>query len=231
MFVIELAGVRIGIKNRYPFIERQCASYLAEDGDVDFFVEATPAELAAEAQNGSYSDGYCESICVYRQICEKIAAHNVFLMHASVIEVGGFAYAFCARSGVGKTTHSRLWLKNIEGARILNGDKPLFRVERDGGITAFGTPWNGKENMGENISAPLAAVCFLERGEKNEIREAQAQEILPRMAQQFYLRGDRASVDSRLAMLNVLIGAVPYYVLRCTISDEAALVAYGAMKK
>ncbi len=231
MFVISLAGVRVGIDNRYPFVERQCRAYLTDGDGADFTVRVTEEEIREESAHGNFSDGYCESICVYRRICEEIAAYNVFLMHCSVIEVDGFAYAFLARSGVGKSTHTRLWIKNIPHARVLNGDKPLFRVEEDGSITAFGTPWNGKENWGENISAPLAAACFLERGEENSIRMAQKEEILPRLMHQFYLRGDRGSVERRLLMLDALVRAVPYYVLACTISDEAAHVSWGAMRR
>lgn len=229
MFVMSLAGVRVGVDNRYPFVERQCRAYLTEGENADFTVRVTEEEIREEAANGNFSDGYCESICVYRRICEEIAAYNVFLMHGSVIEVDGYAYAFLARSGVGKSTHTRLWIKNIPHARVLNGDKPLFRVEEDGSIIAFGTPWNGKENWGENISAPLAAVCFLERGEENSIRAALPEEILPRLMHQYYLRGERGSVERRLVMLDALVKAVPYYVLACNISDEAALLSYGAM--
>jgi len=230
MFTITLAGVRVGIDNRYPFVERQCRAYLADGDDADFTVRVTEAEIREEMTNGDFPEGYCESICVYRRICEEIAAYDVFLMHASVLEVDGYAYAFLARSGVGKSTHTRLWIKNIPNARVLNGDKPLLRVKEDGSIVAYGTPWNGKENWGENISAPLAAICFLERGEVNEIRSAREEEILPRLMHQYYLRGERGSVERRLAMLDTLMRAVPYFVLRCTISDEAAQVSYGAMR-
>ena len=231
MFVIELAGVRIRIENRYPFIERQCHAFIVDGEEAAFSVSATADEILEECNHGEFSEGYCESICLYRHICEEIAAHNVFLMHSSVIEVNGFAYAFCAKSGVGKSTHTRLWLKNVPGARVLNGDKPLFRLEEDGSLTAFGTPWNGKENWGENISAPLAAICFLERGVENSIRRANDDEILLRMAHQLYLRGERASVNRRLMLMDALMRAVPYYVLACNISDEAALLSYGTMKK
>ncbi len=230
MFVIKLAGVRIRIENRYPYIERQCRAFLCQDEAFDFSVCATTDEILEESAHGEFSEGSCESIAIYRHICEQIAAYNVFLMHASVVEVDGLAYAFCAKSGVGKSTHTRLWLKNIPHSKVLNGDKPLMRVEPDGTITACGTPWNGKENWGENIQAPLVAICFIERGETNTIRTAHNEEILPRMAHQLYLRGQRDSVNRRLLMTDALIHAVPFYVLSCTISDEAALLAYQTMK-
>ncbi|MBQ7335209.1 MAG: hypothetical protein IJW92_01890 [Clostridia bacterium] len=231
MFVIELAGIRVRIEHRFPLIARQCRAFLCEGEDAAFTVSATADELSAEVSQSPFSEEYCESTCIYRNICEKIAEYGVFLMHSSVLEVDGYAYAFTAKSGVGKSTHTRLWLKNIPGARVLNGDKPLFRLEKDQSIRVFGTPWNGKENWGENISAPLAAVCFIERALENSIRPASEEETVERLMHQLYLRGERNSVEQRLMLMDALVRAVPYYVLSCTISDEAALLAYRTMRK
>lgn len=230
MFVIQLAGVRIRVENRYPFVQAQCKNYICDGEDADFTVSVSPEEIAAEQQLGEFSEGYCESICTYRHICDQISDYNVFLMHSSVIEVDGYAYAFTARSGVGKSTHTALWLKNVPHARVLNGDKPLYRLEPDGSLTVFGTPWNGKENWGENISAPLAAVCFIERGIENSIRRADENEVVSRVLHQLYLRGERNSVNRRLMLMDALVRAVPYYVLACNISDEAALLAWNTMR-
>ena len=230
MFVIQLAGVRIRIENRYPFIERQCRDYICEGEDAAFAVSVSEDEILQEKQFGEFSDGYCESICLYRHICEELPSYNVFLMHSSVIEVDGYAYAFTAKSGVGKSTHTALWLKNVPHARVLNGDKPLYRVEEDGSLTAFGTPWNGKENWGENISARLAAICFIERGTENSIRPADEDVAVSRLMHQLYLRGERQSVQKRLILMDRLMAAVPYYVLACNVSDEAARLAYETMR-
>lgn len=231
VFVIQLAGLRVRIENRFSFIEQQCRAYLCEDGEVAFSVSATPDEILEEQKNGEGAQEYCESICIYRNICERMADYNIFLMHSSVLEKDGYAYAFAAKSGVGKSTHTALWMKNIEGARILNGDKPLYRLESDGTVTVFGTPWNGKENWGENCSATLAAVCFLERGEENEIRIATEEEALDRLIHQLYLRGARVTVTKQLAMMDAMISRVPFYIMKCTISDDAAKLAYQTMCK
>ena len=98
-------------------------------------------------------------------------------------------------------------------------------------MTVFGTPWNGKENWGENISAPLAAICFIERGEVNSIRPASEDEIINRLMHQLYLRGGRTSVAQQLVLMDALVRAVPYFVLACNVSDEAALLAWNTMKK
>ncbi len=231
MFVIELAGIRIRIENRYSFIERQCRDYVCDGDSAAFAVSVTNDEILEEQKHGEFSEGYCESICMYRHICEELPAYNVFLMHSSVLEVDGYAYAFTAKSGVGKSTHTALWLKNVPHARVLNGDKPLYRLNDDGSITVFGTPWNGKENWGENISAQLAGICFIERGLENSIRPAEETEVFNRLIHQLYLRGGRDSVNRRLLLMDALLRAVPYYVITCNISDEAALLSWNTMKK
>ncbi len=236
MFVIELAEKRIRIHNQYPFVERQCRElgYIVDGEDkVDFEVRVTDEEIAEE--NGKdgreHSTGYCESICAYRQICEKMPEYGVFILHSAVVEVEGQAYAFAAKSGVGKSTHLSLWLKTIPGARVLNGDKPLFRLEEDGSITVFGTPWQGKENWGYNGKAKLAALCFLERGEVNKIRRADEDEVIAKIVHQLLLRGSRQLVNRQLALLDKLIHAVPYFILQCNISEEAATLCYQTMRR
>ncbi len=231
MFCILLADVCIGIDNRYDFIEKQCKDYICRNADPAFTVSVTQEEILEEQQNGSFSPGYCESICLYRHICEEIAAYDVFLLHSSVVEVAGKAYAFAAKSGVGKSTHTVLWLENIPGARVLNGDKPLYRLQPDGSFTVYGTPWNGKENWGINASAPLSGICFLERGKVNTIRPMSGDEATDRLLHQLYLRGERFSLTKRLMMMDAMIQTVPFYLLSCNISPEAALVCYEGMKK
>lgn len=231
MIVIELAGIRIRLENRFSFIERQCKDYICEGEEAAFSVSVSPEEIVEEKQGGDFSDGYCESICLYRHICERLPEYNIFLMHSSVIEVDGYAYAFTAKSGVGKSTHTALWLKNIPNSRVLNGDKPLFRLEEDGSLTVFGTPWNGKENWGVNASAPLAAICFIERGAENRIEPAEEGDAIARLMHQLYLRGTRESINRQLFLMDALVRAVPYYVLHCNISDEAALIAYQTMRR
>ena len=233
MFVIELAEKRIRIDNQYPFVERQCRElgYVVTGEEADFEVRATDEEIAGEQELGEHTPGYCESICIYRNICEKMPEYGVFILHSAVVEVDGQAYAFAAKSGVGKSTHLSLWLKNIPGARVLNGDKPLYRLESDGSLTVFGTPWQGKENWGYNGKAKLAAICFLERGTVNKIRKATEDEVISRVIHQLLLRGERQTVDRQLILLDALIHAVPYYILQCNISDEAAILCYQTLSK
>ena len=48
---------------------------------------------------------------------------------------------------------------------------------------------------------------------------------------QLYLRGTRESINQQLFLMDALIRAVPYYVLSCNISDEAALLSWNTMRR
>ena len=63
---------------------------------------------------------------------------DTLMVHASVIAYKGEGYVFLGKSGTGKSTHSRLWLENIEGTYLLNDDNPVIRVFGDE-VLVYGT--------------------------------------------------------------------------------------------
>ena len=169
--VYEIAGLRILIENRCKYTDAFCKGYLAQDqsAPVDISAKVTNEEFYAEKElSGNFSDGYVENICLYRTICRQLPMKNRMLLHAAVLAVDGDAYAFLGRSGTGKSTHTGLWMQYLENVTIVNGDKPILEQTQDGFI-AHGTPWNGKEGLGNNISVPLKGLCFLEQAKQNEI--------------------------------------------------------------
>lgn len=53
---------------------------------------------------------------------------QTLLIHASTILNNGYGYAFIAKSGTGKSTHTQLWIKHIPGSELMNDDNPIVRV-------------------------------------------------------------------------------------------------------
>ena len=156
---------------------------------------------------------------------------NAVVFHGAVLSYNGKAYAFTARSGVGKTTHTRLWLSEIGGdVHYLNGDKPIFRLI-DGIPYAFGTPWRGKEGYGVNESAPLAAIALLERGERNTALSVSAQEGVLRLVKQIYIPRDPISAAQAMRVADGILSTVRFVELKCNMEPEAARVAAEAMIK
>ena len=231
MFRIRVADLNIEIQNRYPYTEKLCREFLAEFEEPDITVCVTEEELAAEREVDMYhsTDGYIESICIYRQIALELARFDGMVFHASVVALDGEAYAFAAHSGTGKSTHTDLWLRVFgERAEIINGDKPIFRLI-DGKWYAFGTPWRGKEALGGNCHAPLKAICFLERGKENVAAPLNAVSAVSRLFSQVLMPRDPEKADKHLGLLDDLMTKTPTYLLHCNMLPEAALVSYEAM--
>ena len=111
---------------------------------------------------------------------------------------------------------------------MINDDKPLVRVGPEGAVI-FGTPWNGKHRLGENISAPLKGICFLQRGERNAIAPVSAAEAYPLLLRQVYRPRDAAALDQTLRLLDALCRAVDFYRLSCNMDLDAARVSSQAM--
>lgn len=234
MIKIKIADLIVGIDNRYGFVERQCADYIfSGDAEADFCVRADDQDIEKEKSSSDqvFSDGYIESVCVYRNICNELPRYDAFLLHASVIECDGVAYAFSAPSGTGKSTHTRLWLERFgERARIINGDKPILRFV-DGRLTVYGTPWCGKEGYNVNASSPFGALCFINRAEKNSIVRADPSVAVMKLFGQILLPEDEEKASLLLDLLDRMMTQYPVYELYCNMSPEAADVAYNGMRR
>ncbi len=230
--VYEIAGLKVLFKNKYKFTNAYCEKYLAEDqNSYDLVAEATDEEFEEEKkQSPIKNDGYIENICLYRSLCLRLPDFDRFLLHASIVEKDGVAYAFLGKSGAGKSTHSRLWLKYIDGARILNGDKPIIFYDGKEFI-AYGTPWNGKEGMGYNGSAKLKALCFIEQAKENKIERLTTSEVATRVFTQLLLPSDEKNAAKTLELVDKFITNIPAFVLKCDISEEAAKLSYRELSK
>ena len=67
---------------------------------------------------------------------------------------------FTAKSGTGKSTHTRYWLEAFGNrAAIINDDKPFIRLDTPAPMIC-GAPWSGKHGLDTNLSVPLAGICI-----------------------------------------------------------------------
>ena len=236
MFYVRLAELNIRIENRWDYVEAMCRDFIVPPCEPDFSVSATDEDMALQRTQQtdlplSVSDGEVEALCIYRAIGQHLPQYDAFIVHGAALEKDGRGYVFLAKSGVGKSTHCFMWHWEYRGkVRMINGDKPIFR-RIDGAWRVYGTPWCGKEHLFVNDSAPLSALCFLERGEVNEIRPASNREITDRLFSQLLLPQDRLMLARLITLLDSLLTQTPKYILRCTPDPEAARVACEGMEK
>ena len=230
---IRMADLNIIIKHRHPATAGICRDYVAafDDAQADLSVWATDEDirLEREAAQEDFSEGYVESVCVYRNICRCLPSRGALLFHAAVIADGDRGYGFSAPSGTGKSTHILLWRETFgDGIVIVNGDKPILRRREDGWY-AYGTPWCGKEGWNTNRNVRLCGLCFLERGDVNVIERLPAEQIASRAIRQVIIPREPAQALATLRLMDQLKKEIPHWILRCTVSSEAACVAREAM--
>lgn len=232
MFKIKVADFVIEIDNKYDFIRKQCQKYIYDGNECDIKASCTYEQIAEERKfltDSQFSDGYIESVCIYRNICFQLPERDSFVMHAAVIGVGDKAYAFTAKSGTGKSTHIMQW-KRLLGDKVyaINGDKPILRFV-NGKLIAYGTPWCGKENWNNNIGVELAGLCFLERGEQNSIEKLPSADAAQKIMKQILMPKDALGAIKTLELVDRMLKCTGLWRLSCNISVEAAEIAYKAM--
>ena len=240
-FKIALAGKIICVSALHASTRSFCQDYLTE-GTADFSVEVTPESIAYERRKSAledqaegiaqrqFSDAYLETLAIYRKIADRMLDWDTLLFHGSVIAVDGSGYLFTAKSGTGKSTHTRLWRQHFGGRAVMvNDDKPLLRITHSG-VWACGTPWDGKHRLSTNTMVPLKGICILERGKENRIRAIRPQEALPMLLQQSHRPTDPGKLEKLLELLDKLMNGTGFYRLECNMDPEAAQIAYSGMQ-
>lgn len=237
-YKLALADKVIEVTNLFRKTMERTALFHTEKA-ADFQIVTTEADIAREQEISAkeavyeglpvirYSDEELESTATYRKIAQVLLNCGIAVFHGAVVAVGEEAYLFTAKSGTGKTTHVNLWRKYIEGAYIVNGDKPLLML-RDEKVYACGSPWAGKEGYYCKKIVPLKAICILERGETNTIERVQRKDVFPILMQQIYR--DPAQMGTVMQLAGELGRLTALYRLSCNMEPEAALVSYRGMQ-
>jgi len=155
--------------------------------------------------------------------------HQTLLMHASCIKYGEYGFPFTAKSGTGKSTHTSLWLKHIEGCELLNDDNPAIRI-KDGTPYLYGTPWSGKTPCYRNVRTKLGAVIRIERALKNSIEKQKTvsafASLLPACSS---MKWDSPIYNNICDAVTKIIETTPVYTLYCLPDEEAARVSFETL--
>ena len=236
----KIADTVIEIRSVHKGIHIYCQDY-RWDGPAEVVIETTAEEIDFEQEKSDrenalegkkpevFTKPYLETLAVYRKLADALMERDIFLFHGSAIAVDGRAVLFTAKSGTGKSTHTKLWREAFgDRAVMINDDKPLLKVN-DTDVQVCGTPWDGKHRISTNCIVPLDAICILERGEKNEIEQISPKEALPMLLQQSHRSADPAVVGRMMQVISKMSSRVRFYRLRCNMDPEAAQVAYNGI--
>ncbi|MGN0614319.1 MAG: hypothetical protein ACI4JB_10535 [Porcipelethomonas sp.] len=241
MNTYKIAGKVVEIDSVYDEIHRLCSKY-QYPGDPDFSVKTEQKDIDFERKKSAsedikegkavrvFPDSYLETLAVYRKIADIMLDHDILLFHGSVVAVDGEGYLFTAKSGTGKSTHTKLW-REYFGSRavMINDDKPLLQITPEG-VIVYGTPWDGKHRLSTNTSVPLKGICILTRAEENHIEDITVPDAYPMLLQQTNRPADPLKMKKTLQLIDSLGERVPLYRLGCNMDIQAAQIAYDKMK-
>lgn len=241
-FTIKVAGVSVGVTAMFASTRDYCRAYFTDEAPA-FHVATCREDLEFEQQKAreeavlegfrfrDFPDPYLERTAIQRKIAEALFDRDILVFHGSVVAVDGQGYLFTAKSGTGKSTHTRFWRETFgERAVMVNDDKPFLRIETDG-ILVCGSPWSGKHGLDTNVTVPLKAICIMERGSENVIRPIEAKEALMMLLQQSNRPLDRSRLMKYMDLIDGLANRTALWKMECNLDPKAAEVAFDAMSK
>lgn len=241
-FCIKIADCLFNISPMYDYSRELCRGYICDSSsdshshikiskeDIDFEKKKCEKESQLKGiETPHYGDDYFESLAICRKISHKLIDYDTLLFHGSALELDGEAYLFIAKSGTGKSTHARLWREHF-GNRVtmINDDKPFLKITEKG-VTVYGSPWNGKHRLDNNISAPLRAIAILEQDTDNHILRIDKRSALPMLYQQSFRPNERGLLSKSMSLIDRLGDNVALYKLGCNMEPDAASVSYRGM--
>ena len=155
------------------------------------------------------------------------AFHDAVLMHASCVCFDGQGVAFVGPSGIGKSTHSRLWVNYIKGSSLLNDDQPIVRLI-DGVPFLCGSPWSGKTACYKNKVVQLKALFCMEQAKENRVELLTPQMMFGQLLSSCaMIKEDPATFAAITQILASIAGQVKAFRLWSRPEKEAAELAFN----
>ncbi len=223
------ADFKCEIGSKYDCFKEKARDFEADFSTTDFIFSAEDSDLKYEQSmaDGVYGKPLLEFSALLRKLGEAIPLRDAFIMHAASFDVKGTGVCLLAHSGVGKTTHLTRWKAYLgDKMTVVNGDKPIVRF-MDNKPYAFGSPWKGKENLGENTKTEIKYLCFIERDSKNYAEVLDKKDALERILNQVYMpRTNPLATAKTLELIDKLLSECSLWIIHCNMDKNAGEIIY-----
>lgn len=232
MPIYQIAELNIKIEPIFNQTKIRLEPYLTDNNNFDFEICVSHDDISDYKNKCKIlcSDESVENTLILSALCNKLLTdYNGLFFHSSSLMLDNQAYVFTAVSGTGKSTHTALWRKHF-GNRVtmINDDKPVIR-KIDGHFFVYGTPWMGKSDIGNNISAPIKAIYIIKQSKKNCVEKISAGRYFKEILEATLVPSDKENMHKLLDLLDSLFSKVPLFLLHCNMDDDAVLTAYNAV--
>lgn len=160
---------------------------------------------------------------------QAVLRHDGIALHAAAVVWRRRAYLFMGKSGTGKSTHARQWLRAFPGSRLLNDDNPILRMV-DGVPMVWGSPWSGKTPCYHNAAAPVAGIVRLRQAPGNRFLPLADVDALTAVLPGCSVIPSDVRLSGHLyATLSAAVSAVPVGILHCLPDVAAARLCAAAL--
>jgi hypothetical protein len=154
--------------------------------------------------------------------------HGIITFHGVLMEYERHGIILSASSGIGKTTHARLW-RDTKDALIINGDRAVCSLENNRWV-GYGLPWSGTSGEQINRSVPVKVFTAIRQSSENKAERLEGLEafeaLLPNI---LYPAWDEEMTGRALDHLEQFLADVPVFRLHCRPDTDAVEVLYQAL--
>lgn len=228
-----IAGIKTEYEPKFSLLRERSKAYEADfpDGETQIRIKIKDEFLKKQqAQFPNLSMEEHEYMWTGEAFYIEALRYGGIVLHSSCVEKDGQAYLFSAKSGIGKSTHTHLWLTEIPNTRIINDDKPLL-IRRDGKICACGTPFSGKTDENINECVPVRAIVFLHRSEKNAVEVLKPSAAVPLFMAQTVNPRIKEYANTMLERTDEILTEIPVLSLGCNKERGTGEFTYGEIER
>lgn len=231
-FTIKIANNKVLIKPFSDKVKSTFRKYLTS-GEYDFEINVNQQNLDSELKiineyrERNYNDPVlaAERSSIFRALAENLPSFGSFLLHGSAISYNNQGIIFVADSGTGKSTYAYSWYNSYKDkVEYINDDKPFISMSDDSPLI-YGSPWNGKHGRGQNTSAPLKAICFIERSLENNIKKINSINALSLLLPHVYIPEDINNKKHLYSLVSKAATKIDFYIVQCNQDTDACISA------
>lgn len=221
---------KVGSDYRFSMVSTDCdqryLSFTHSEGSTS--VQLYLSETLQQADNQEIAE--CIRFALWTAVGMLLVPLQAMPIHSSTIAYRGKAVLFLGESGTGKSTHTKLWMNNIEGSRLLNDDSPFLAIE-NGTAMVYGSPWSGKTHCYHNVKLPIAGIVRLSQAPYNKISRLSVLEAFGALQPSCPpgLSHDNFFTDRIVAMISTVLQSVSLYHLACLPDADAAKLSFGSI--
>lgn len=164
-------------------------------------------------------------------VSDMLLRYDRMIFHSVALYMLKGTWLLAAPSGTGKTTQY-LNLKELHPEiQVICGDNPVLQF-RQNLIEVHPSPWNGKENIGSDLTGILSGIILLKQGQENIIEPLSKEDaVLPVMNQINTFMKTEETVHMVCRLEEQLLKKIPVWKFINTGTKESSEMLYKYLKQ